>query len=187
MASGSTSSEFSKIVRVAIGRYLLGQREERAFGLEPSELYINCTTEVVQDTTNPVPPPRPPPPPRIETARLKEARVFLDDTKQFIAQQNSVQSISEIAKEAATLQLALNQFDERGAIESMQRLNDLLKAVSGFAEFEQQQQTKRNREEARQLQRAGLWQSKTSSSSIHIFRATLVIPRRNRSLAYDRR
>ena len=124
--------------------------EERALGWA-FRTYINCTTEVVQDTTNPVPPPRPPPPPRIETARLKEARVFLDDTKQFIAQQNSVQSISEIAKEAATLQLALNQFDERGAIESMQRLNDLLKAVSGFAEFEQQQQTKRNREEARQL------------------------------------
>jgi uncharacterized protein len=99
----------------------------------------------------PPPPPITPPPPRIETARLKQARVFLDDTKQFIAQQNSVQSISEIAKEAATLQVALNQFDERSAIESMQRLNDLLKPVSGFAEFEQQQQTKRNREEARQL------------------------------------
>ena len=92
-----------------------------------------------------------PPPPRIETARLKEARLFLDDTKQFIAQQNSVQSISDIAKEAATLQVALNQFDEHGAIESMQRLKDLLKPISGFAEFEQQQQTKRNRDEARQL------------------------------------
>ena len=99
----------------------------------------------------PPPPPTPSPPPRKETARLREARIFLDDAKKFIGQQTSVSSISELAKEAATLQLALDQFDERGAVESMKRLNDLLKPIAGFADFEQQQQAERNREEARHL------------------------------------
>ena len=95
--------------------------------------------------------PQPPLPPRKETARLREAGIFLNDAKKFIGQQTSVSSISELAKEAATLQLALNQFDEHGAVESMQRLNELLKPIPGFPEFEQQQQAERNREEARHL------------------------------------
>ena len=99
----------------------------------------------------PPPPPTPSPPPRKETARLREAHIFLNDAKKFISQQTSVSSISEMAKEAATLQLALNQFDEHGAVESMQRLNELLKPIPGFPEFEQKQQTERNREQARRL------------------------------------
>jgi uncharacterized protein len=119
---------------------------------EPEGQTLGPTPSAPSETSAPPPQQTPPPPtPRIETARLKDARLFLEDTKQFIAQQNSVPSISDIAKEAATLQVTLNQFDERGTIESMQRLNDLLKRVSGFTEFEQQQQTKRSREEARQL------------------------------------
>ena len=81
----------------------------------------------------------------------KKLASFYDDAKTFISQQTSVPSISELAKEAAALQLALDQFDERGAIESMKRLNDLLKPIPGFADFEQQQQAERNREEARHL------------------------------------
>ena len=108
----------------------------------------------VSPAPTPPPPPQPAPPPRIETARLKEARIFLDDTKKFISQQKSVASITEIAKEAATLQLALNQFDERGAVETKKKLNDLLALIPGFTEFEQQQQTERNREEARRLAEA---------------------------------
>ena len=114
--------------------------------------YIDCpTNRTAQAPTAAVPPSAPPPPPRIETVRLKEARIFLEDTKKFISQQKSVPSISEIAKEAAVLQLALNQFDERNAVDAEQRLNDLLKPVTGFAEFEQQQQSDRSREEARHL------------------------------------
>lgn len=106
--------------------------------------YIDCPATAQSPTP-------PSPPPRIETARLKEARIFLEDTKKFISLQKSVPSISEIAKEAASLQVALNQFDERGAVDAVQRLNDLLKPVTGFAEFEQQQQSERSREEARHL------------------------------------
>ena len=95
--------------------------------------------------------PSPPPPPRIDTVRLKEARIFLEDTKIFISQQRSVPAISEIAEEAANLQMALNQFDERGTVESKQKLDTLLRPIPGFTEFEQQQQTDRNREEARRL------------------------------------
>jgi uncharacterized protein len=140
--------------------------EDRALGWVFRD-YIACpSTQVAQTPTQPAQapsqPPSPPPrteaappretaPPQIETARLKEARIFLDDAKTFINQQTSVPSISELAEEAAALQLALDQFDERGAIESMKRLNDLLKPIPGFADFEQQQQAERNREEARHL------------------------------------
>ena len=141
--------------------------EDRAIGWAFHD-YIACpSTQVAQTPTQPAQPPSQPPsppprteaapprietaPPRIETARLKEARIFLDDAKRFINQQTSVPSISELAKEAAALQLALNQFDERGALKSMKRLNDLLKPIPGFADFEQQQQAERNREESRQL------------------------------------
>jgi uncharacterized protein len=141
--------------------------EDRALGWAFRD-YIACpSTQVAPAPTQPAPPPSQPPspsprteaappriepaPPRIETARLRESRIFLDDAKKFISQQTSVPSISELAKEAAALQLALDQFDERGAVESMKRLNDLLKPVVGFADFEQQQQTERNREEARHL------------------------------------
>ena len=85
---------------------------ERALGWAFRD-YLSCTPTA----EGPTPPPPPTPPPRIETARLKEARFFLEDTKKFISQQKSVSSITEIAKEAASLQLALNQFDERGAVE----------------------------------------------------------------------
>ena len=114
--------------------------------------YIDCSPAETATPTQPIPPPpQPPPPPRIETAALREARLFLDDAKQFISQQTSVPSISDMAKEAAALQLALNQFDERGAVDSMQRLNDLLKPIPGFTDFEHKRQAERNREEARHL------------------------------------
>jgi hypothetical protein len=71
--------------------------------------------------------------------------------KKFIGQQKSVPSISEIAEQAANLQTALNQFDERGAIESKQKLDSLLKPIPSFTEFVQQQQAERNRQEARLL------------------------------------
>jgi hypothetical protein len=72
-------------------------------------------------------------------------------TQKIIGQQKSVPSISEIAELAANLQTALNQFDERGAIESKQKVDSLLKPIPSFTEFVQQQQAERNREEARLL------------------------------------
>ena len=108
--------------------------------------------EVAQGPTSSAPPPPPPPsPPRIETPKLKEARIFLEDIKKFISQQKTVSAISEIAKEAANLQLALNQYNESGAIESKKKLHELLRPIPGFIEFEQQELAERNREEARLL------------------------------------
>jgi uncharacterized protein len=114
--------------------------------------FIDCKPRVAGPTPPPVPPP--PPAPRIETSRLKEARIFLEDAKKFIGQQTTVPSLSEIAKEAASLQLAVNQFDEHAAAESMQKLGDLLKPVPGFTEFEKEQQAERSRVEARHLTEA---------------------------------
>lgn len=96
--------------------------------------------------------PPPQPPPRIETARLTESRVFLEDIKVFLGQQKSVPSISEIAKAAANLQIALSQFDETRAVDAAQRLGELLNPVDGFVEFEQRQQAKRAHDEARHLE-----------------------------------
>ena len=89
-----------------------------------------------------------------ETAKIKEARAFLADSKKFIADQNSVPAISAIATEAANLQVALDKADEATALRSMQNLNGLLKPIPGFDEFEQQQKAFREREEARRLARA---------------------------------
>jgi uncharacterized protein len=144
--------------------------QDRALGWAFRDYIVCSSTQVAQTSPQPTQPPPPPssppprtetapariepPPPRIETARLKEARIFLDDAKTFIGQQTSVPSISELAKEAATLQVALNQFDERGAVDSMQRLNDLLKPIPGFSQFAKQQQAERTREEVRHLSEA---------------------------------
>ncbi|MDR3413470.1 MAG: hypothetical protein P4L87_21365 [Formivibrio sp.] len=102
-----------------------------------------------QAETQPEQPRRP-----IETARLKEARAFLDDSKNFIGEQKSVPSISAIANEAAGLQIALDKFDEPAAVQSMQKLANLLKPIPGFDDFEQQQQATRAREKARFLAEA---------------------------------
>jgi hypothetical protein len=64
--------------------------------------------------------PTAPPAPPIETAKA-----FLEDSKKFIADQKSVPSISAIAHEAAELQIAIDIFDEREAVQSMQRLSEL--------------------------------------------------------------
>lgn len=89
-----------------------------------------------------------------ETAKLKEARVFLNDAQKFIAEQKSVPAISAIANEAANLKIALTNFDEAGAVQSMAHLNALSIPISGFAEFEKQLLADRNREDARQLAEA---------------------------------
>ena len=89
-----------------------------------------------------------------ETKTLREARVFLEDAQKFIALQQAVPGISAIATEAASLTIALSKFDETGAVQSMAHLSALLMPISGFDEFEKQQQADRHREEARQLAEA---------------------------------
>ena len=93
-----------------------------------------------------------PPPP--ETEKLKEARLFLEDIRNFISAQATVFPIPPIANEAANLQLALNKFDETGATQSIEKLSDLLKPISGFEEFMKSRQNEREREAARQLDQA---------------------------------
>jgi len=155
LLDGDADGEFGSITRKAIRQFKAqsGAAESDFLTAEQSAqlLKTKVPTTTAGTTTNIAPVPPPPPPPRVETARLKDARVFLEDTKKFINQQKSLTSISDIAKEAANLQLALNQFDEQAAVDSKRKLHDLLKPLSGFAEFEQQQQSERNREEARHL------------------------------------
>jgi uncharacterized protein len=127
--------------------------------------YVTCGEVTAGNNTNGntlgVPPPPSPPssiptstPPTLpatDTARLKQARVFLQDAQKFIVEQQSVSGISAIANEAASLQIALSKFDEAGAVQSQAHLSDLLKQISGFDDFENRQQRDRQREEAREL------------------------------------
>ena len=89
-----------------------------------------------------------------DTPQLKDARTFLEDAKKFIAEQQNVPEISEIAHQAASLQVALNNSDEAAAVVAVRKLRDLLTPIVGFAEFEQQQQAARKRMAARQLAEA---------------------------------
>jgi hypothetical protein len=128
----------------------------RFFAMDPSAAHADVA-QVPNggERGGPVPltQPQPPQPPK-DTKRLKEARMFMDDAKTFIADQKSVPSISVIAKEAANLQIALDKFDEPAALQSMKKLGDLLKPINGFDDFQALQQAERQREGARQLAEA---------------------------------
>jgi len=106
-----------------LSEFLTAEQSERLFAEKVS--------------TVPSAPPQPQTP-KIETERLKEARVFLDDSRKFFAQQKSVPSIEAIAKEAANIQKSIDNFDEPAAVRSMKNLSDLLKLVAGYDEFERQ-------------------------------------------------
>ena len=87
--------------------------------------------------------PQPPPPQPKDTPQLKEARYFLADARKFLASQETVRNISDIANQAAALQIALDNFDDSAAAKARQKLADLLDTMSGFKEFEQGEQDAR--------------------------------------------
>jgi hypothetical protein len=122
--------------------------------MDPSALQADAQVSQARGSAADAAPPTAPITEPKETARLKEARVFLDDARKFISSQNSVPSISNIANQAASLQIALDKFDDNAATQSMKRLTDLLKPITGFDEFEKQQQSDRQREAARHLAEA---------------------------------
>ena len=100
------------------------------------------------------------PPP--ETAKLKTARVFLEDVQALVSTERTVLPIPAIASEAANLQLALSKFDENNALRSMNKLKELLQPVQGFDEFLQNRVTARYQEELETLNVA------TSEGAKHI-------------------
>jgi tetratricopeptide (TPR) repeat protein len=88
----------------------------------------------------------------IETAKLNDARMFLDDVQKFIAKQDPVPaSVMLIATDAAALQIAITQYDELAAVEGVGRLNGLLDPMNGFQEFRKSQQDERDRQTAQRL------------------------------------
>ena len=168
---GEIDGEFGSVTRSAIRRLKEQTGDVQSNFLsanQRAELLEGRLPKLVQSTplvspAPPAPPPQAPapappvasaPPPRIETAKLMEARVFFDDTKKFISEQKRLPAISEIANEAANLQLALNQYDEHGAVETKQKLYALLKPIPGFSDFLGKQQQERDREAARLLTEA---------------------------------
>jgi len=95
-------------------------------------------------------PPIPAQPP-VQTAKLKEANQFLNDAQVFMGAQTSVPQIGEIAREAATLRLAIDKLDEVASNRSSRRLRELLESIKGFAEFVNDRQTERQAVVARRL------------------------------------
>ena len=87
----------------------------------------------------------------VEIAKIREANVFLDDIKSFMADQQTVPSIVEIAGEAATLQIAIDKMDDVAAVASMNKLNELMKSIKGFDVFLAEKRAERQREYARRL------------------------------------
>jgi tetratricopeptide (TPR) repeat protein len=92
-----------------------------------------------------------PPSPSKETEIITGGKNFLEDVQQFIGKQQAVPTITQIAQEAAALQIALNAFDEAALQRSKQKLNDLLQAIPGFSDFEAEREKARQREQARRL------------------------------------
>jgi uncharacterized protein len=89
-----------------------------------------------------------------ETPQLKDARAFLGDARKFMASQQTVTSISEIANQAAALQIALDNFDDAATAKSRQKLAELLNAIPGFNEFEHDQQDTRIKQAEQELAEA---------------------------------
>jgi hypothetical protein len=80
----------------------------------------------------------------IETRILKDARTFLSDLQKFVASQSSVSQIDEIAREAALLRIAIDNFDETAASQSVKALGDLLEPIGGFKKFLFSRKSRRN-------------------------------------------
>jgi tetratricopeptide (TPR) repeat protein len=84
----------------------------------------------------------------IETQILRDARTFLSDAQKFIEGQTAVDRLAEIARAAASLRGALDDFDEREAIEWQKKLSDLLEPINGFRNFLRERQAHRDQDEA---------------------------------------
>jgi tetratricopeptide (TPR) repeat protein len=84
----------------------------------------------------------------IETKILRDVRTFLSDAQKFIEGQTAVDRLAEIAREAASLSGALDNFDETAAIQSQKKLSDLLEPINGFKNFLRERQAHRDQDEA---------------------------------------
>ena len=89
-----------------------------------------------------------------ESARLREARLLLEDVKAFIADQKTIEHIDEIGGRAAQLQDAIDRSNELDSSLSAKRLTDLMKQSPGFEEFAKQRLEERNRLTERQIAEA---------------------------------
>ena len=130
---------------------ITGPGEREAIGWAFRD-YIACGPTVAG--INPPPSGRTPAPHPKDTPQLKDARAFLGDARKFIASQQTVPSISEVANQAAAIQIALDNFDDAAATKSRQKLADLLNAIPGFKEFERDQQDARKKQADQELAEA---------------------------------
>ena len=158
-AFSSSIERKSNFVYAYLGRakaYNQSGNEERAKKDYETVLAIDPNNQEAKDTLSPngeTEPIQPSPPPK-ETEITTAGKTFLEDVQQFVGKQQKVPAISQIAQEAAALQIALNAFDGAAVQRSKQRLYDLLQTVPGFNEFEAEQENARQRDQARRLAEA---------------------------------
>jgi tetratricopeptide (TPR) repeat protein len=109
----------------------------------------------------------------IETKILRDARAFLSDVRKFMQTQTSDDQVDEIAREAALLSIALDNFDETAAIQSKKKLSNLLEPINGFNDFLRERQAERDRDEARRLAVASAEAEKSISFVRDFFRRNI--------------
>ena len=114
--------------------------------------YIACSpNSVAQNTTAPTSPS--PVMPAKATPRLKEAEQFLADVKSYIGSQRTITKIGDVAREAAKLQAAIDEFDETKAAAASESLRQLLSPMPTFAEHIAKQKQARVQAEAEEIAR----------------------------------
>jgi tetratricopeptide (TPR) repeat protein len=83
---------------------------------------------------------------QVDSPTLIDARLFLEDAKQFVSESKQApESISQIVNAAVDLEVALKGFNEPAASRAKTRLTALLVPLPGFQEFVNGRQEDRNR------------------------------------------
>jgi hypothetical protein len=78
---------------------------------------------------------------------LEDARIFLNDAKQFVSELNQAPlSISQIASTAAELEIALSGFNDGATLQAKVHLAELLVPLTGFQEFIKRMQEDRDQQ-----------------------------------------
>ena len=92
---------------------------------------------------------------QVDSQTLMDARLFLDDAKQFVSElKQAPDTISQIVNAAVELEVALNGFNDAAASRAKARLTDLLMPLPGFQDFVNGRQEDRNRANKERLMMA---------------------------------
>ena len=122
---------------------------EYALSIDPNNGDAQEGFRTAAKSRTPIPPSEGVPPGDFK--RIKQARIFFNDARDFIATQTALPDITGIASEAANLQIAIDRLDEDAAARSSSNLSNALKPIAGYDMFITKRKSEREQEEARKL------------------------------------